>query len=85
MALFQQYTQPGVYTQVEIQATGAPLFGTTRIPVVIGEGTQFFTFSNEELVRGSSAVVNNLAVNEDLCSSNRHVEHIPDHVFPRRF
>jgi hypothetical protein len=66
MALFQQYTQPGVYTEVIIAASGAPLFGTTRIPVVIGEGTAFFTFANQELVRGSSAVANNLVVNEDL-------------------
>ncbi len=66
MALFQSYAPPGVYTEVIIAATGAPLFGNARIPVIIGEGVTFFTFANQELIRGSSAVADNQVVDEDL-------------------
>lgn len=66
MALFQSYAPPSVYTQVVIQASGAPLFGNARIPVIIGEGQTFFTFPNAELIRGSSAVADNQVIDEDL-------------------
>lgn len=66
MALFQSYAQPGVYTTVVIQPSGASLFGTARLPVLIGEGTPFFTFSNQEIIRGSSAVADNQVVSEDI-------------------
>lgn len=66
MALFQSYAKPGVYTTVQIQSAGQSLFGNARIPVIIGEGTTFFTFPNQELIRGSSAVADNHVVSEDL-------------------
>ena len=66
MALFQSYAPPGVYTSVIIEAAGQPLFGNARIPVIIGEGTQFFTRSNVELFRGSSSVQDDQAVNENI-------------------
>ncbi len=68
MAVFgsTSYTKPGVYTQVIIEQAGQPLFGAARIPVVIGEGTQFFTTSNVELFRGSSSNTDDQAVNENI-------------------
>jgi hypothetical protein len=66
MALFQSYAKPGVYTSVQIESAGQSLFGNARIPVLIGEGLQYFTFNNAELIRGSSAVADNQVVDEDL-------------------
>lgn len=68
MAVFgsTSYTKPGVYTQVVIETAGQPLFGAARIPVIIGEGTQFFTKSNVELFRGSSSNTDDQAVNENI-------------------
>ena len=66
MALFQSYAKPGVYTTVQIESAGQTLFGNARIPVLIGEGLQFFTFSNQEIIRGSSATADNEVVAEDI-------------------
>jgi hypothetical protein len=66
MALFNTYAPPGVYTSVVIQPASAPLFGSARIPVIIGEGVQNFVFSNEEIFRGSSATADDQSVNEDI-------------------
>jgi hypothetical protein len=66
MALFGSYAQPGVYTDVIIEGGGQPLFGSARIPVIIGEGQEFFTQNNVELFRGSSAVADDQIVNENI-------------------
>lgn len=66
MALFTSYAPPGVYTQTIIQTNSAPTVGTARVPVIIGEGQEFFTQSNIELFRGSSAVQDDQAVNENI-------------------
>src|SRR5271165_4476893 len=66
MALFGSYTPPGVYSSVQIVEGGQPLFGNARIPVVIGEGTEFFTQTNVELFRGSSSVQDDQVVNENI-------------------
>ena len=66
MALFTSYAQPGVYTDVVIGQVGQPLFGATRIPVLIGEGVENQSYPNVELHRGSSAVADDLVVNENI-------------------
>jgi hypothetical protein len=66
MALFSSYAQPGVYTNVIIGAAGAPLFGGTYLPVLIGEGVEDQSFPNVELHRGSSSVADDLVVSENL-------------------
>jgi hypothetical protein len=66
MALFQSYAPPGVYTSVVLAPTSAPLFGTARIPVLIGEGVENFVFSDQEIFRGSSASADDQSVNEDI-------------------
>lgn len=66
MALFTSYAPPGVYTTEIFVAQTASAIGTSRIPVIIGEGQQFFSFPNVELFRGSSAVQDDQAVNEDI-------------------
>jgi len=66
MALFGSYAPPGVYTSVVISGAGIPLFGNVRIPVVIGEGQEFFEQDNVELHRGSSSVADEQVVNENI-------------------
>ena len=83
MALFGSYAQPGVYTSVVIDGGGQPLFGAARIPVIIGEGLEYFTNNNVELHRGSSAVADDQVVNENISDqvtgTNRtfHVTYFP--------
>jgi hypothetical protein len=66
MALFGSYAQPGVYTSVVIDGGGQPLFGSARIPVIIGEGLEYFEKDNVEIHRGSSAVADDQVVNENI-------------------
>src|SRR5271157_5134393 len=66
MALFGSYAPPGVYTSVTISGGGQPLFSNARIPVIIGEGQEFFEKDNVELFRGSSSVSDAQVVNENI-------------------
>lgn len=66
MALFEQYTKPGVYTREAVEDPGIILFGDLRIPVLIGEGQETTAYKNVELHRGSSAVADDLVVKEDI-------------------
>src|SRR5208337_86873 len=66
MALFTSYAPPGVYTNVILQTSSAPTLGTARIPVIIGEGQQYFNRNNVELFRGSSSVQDDQSVNENI-------------------
>src|SRR5271170_5813888 len=66
MALFTSYAPPGVYTTEIFVVNTATVLGTARIPVIIGEGVQFFTDSNIELFRGSSPVQDDQSVNENI-------------------
>ncbi len=60
------YTPPGVYTTTVLNNTGATLAGNARVPVLIGEGQEFFTQDNVELHRGSSATADDLIVDENI-------------------
>ncbi len=66
MALFDQYTKPGVYTRETVADPGIILFGDLRIPVFIGEGVEEFTNTNVTLHRGSSSVADDLVVKENI-------------------
>src|SRR5271157_1847786 len=66
MALFASYAPPGVYTTEIFVNNTATLAGTARIPVIIGEGQQFFNVPNYELFRGSSPVQDDQSVNENI-------------------
>src|SRR5271157_2396908 len=66
MALFTSYAPPGVYTKEVFTSNTATAVGTARIPVIIGEGQQFFQTNNFELFRGSSAVQDDQSVNENI-------------------
>ena len=67
MALINaSYLPPGVYTNTVYNANTAALSPSARVPVLIGEGPEFFTIPNVELFRGSSATADNQVVGEDL-------------------
>jgi hypothetical protein len=67
MALINQsYTPPGVYTTEVFNSTAATLVTSNRVPVLIGEGQEFFTESNIELHRGSSATADDQIVGENI-------------------
>jgi hypothetical protein len=66
MALFDQYTKPGVYTSETVADPGIILFGDLRIPIFIGEGQETFSLKNQEMHRGSSAVADDLVVKENI-------------------
>ena len=66
MALFEQYTKPGVYTRETVEDPGIILFGDLRIPVFVGEGQETRSYKNIELHRGSSAVADDLVVKENI-------------------
>jgi hypothetical protein len=66
MALFTSYAPPGVYTTEIFNPLASAAIGTARVPVIIGEGQQFFSFPNVELFRGSSSVQDDQAVNENI-------------------
>ena len=66
MALFTSYAPPGVYTQVILQTNAAPTIGSARVPVIIGEGQQYFSNNNVELFRGSSSVQDDQSVSENI-------------------
>ena len=66
MALFSQYTKPGVYTSVVYEEGGLSLFGDARIPALVAEGQETRKLLTQELHRGSSAVADEQKVFENL-------------------
>lgn len=63
---FSSYAPPGVYTQTNLDQSGASGAAGLRIPVLIGVGSEQYTRLNLEMVRGSSASVDTLSTNEDM-------------------
>lgn len=66
---FLTYAPPGVYTRTLTDANASNLTTGLRIPVVIGVGQEELEQSNLDLVRGSSASVDQQIVNEDATES----------------
>lgn len=63
---FTSYAPPGVYTRTITDTSLANLLGELRIPIVIGIGQEYNIARDVEMVRGSSAVADNLVTNEDV-------------------
>jgi hypothetical protein len=66
MALFAEYTNPGVYVQDSTEEAGIPLFGVARVPVLVGEGEETRSFTGINLHRGSSTYTDEQVVRENL-------------------
>jgi len=62
---FTTYVPPGVYTRTLTEANAANLVAGLRIPVEIGVGQEELEQDDLELVRGSSANLDQQIVNED--------------------
>lgn len=65
---FITYVPPGVYTRTLTEANVSNVTAGIRIPVIIGVGQEQLEQDNVELVRGSSGVVDEQIVNEDVSS-----------------
>lgn len=65
---FSTYVPPGVYTRTLSEANAANLVAGLRIPVVVGVGQEELEQNDLELVRGSSAQLDQQIVNEDVSS-----------------
>ena len=63
---FVTYVPPGVYTRTLTEANAANLVAGLRIPVIIGVGQEELEQSDLELVRGSSATLDQSINNEDV-------------------
>ncbi len=66
MGPFLTYVPPGVYTRTLTEANVANIVAGLRIPFVIGVGQETLSQDNVELVRGSSATLDEQIVNEDV-------------------
>ena len=66
---FVGYVPPGVYTRTLTEANLTNLTAGLRIPVVIGVGQEELTQNDVEIVRGSSATVDQQINNEDVSLS----------------
>jgi len=65
-AFVSGYLAPGVYDRTLIDPNVASLLGGLRIPVIIGTGQEDKLLLNADLVRGSSASVDNKSPDEDV-------------------
>jgi len=63
---FTTYVPPGVYTRTLTEANAANLVAGLRIPVIIGVGQEELEQPDLELVRGSSATLDQQIVSEDV-------------------
>src|SRR5512143_1386304 len=63
---FVTYVPPNVYTRTLTEANVSNLVAGLRIPVYIGVGQEELEQSDLELVRGSSATLDQQIINEDV-------------------
>ena len=62
----QNYAPPSVYTRTLFENPFTGSIDSLKIPVFIGEGNEYLIQRNLELVRGSSASIDQRRVNEDM-------------------
>jgi len=67
-AFVSGYLAPGVYDRTLLDPNVASLIGGLRIPVIVGTANEEKLLLNQDMIRGSSASVDNKASNEDLSS-----------------
>lgn len=64
----ETFVFPGVYTRTLTEAAGASAAGQIRFPGIVGTGLEETRISDFEMIRGSSAVNDNLILEEDVSS-----------------
>ena len=62
----ESFVFPGVFTQTFSQTAGASAAGNPRFPAIIGVGLEQMRVSAFEMIRGSSAVADNLILDEPV-------------------
>jgi hypothetical protein len=66
MGPLESFVFPGVYVKTITEAPGATAAGDIRIPAFIGTSAEVVRVGNFEMVRGSSAIADNLILDEDV-------------------
>lgn len=79
----ESFAFPGVFTRTVNQASSVSAAGNIRYPAIIGVAAEEERISNYEMIRGSSAIADNVIVDEDVSSqfdgtnSNFTVQYFP--------
>lgn len=72
----ESFAFPGVFTRTVNQSSSVSAAGDIRYPAIIGTSTEEERISDYEMIRGSSAIADNVIVDEDVSSkfdgSNRN-------------
>jgi hypothetical protein len=65
MGPLESFVFPGVYVRTTTEAAGVTAAGDIRIPAFVGVSAETVRIGNFEMVRGSSAIADNLILDED--------------------
>lgn len=65
MGPLESFVFPGVYVRTQTEAAGASAAGDIRFPAFVGVSAETTRVSNFEMVRGSSAIADNLILDEN--------------------
>lgn len=68
MGPLESFVFPGVYVRTNTEAAGVTAAGDLRIPAFVGVSAETVRVGNFEMVRGSSAIADNLILDEDVNS-----------------
>lgn len=68
MGPLESFVFPGVYVRTYMEAAGVTAAGDLRIPAFVGVSAETVRIGNFEMVRGSSAIADNLVLDEDVNS-----------------
>ena len=68
MGPLESFVFPGVYVKTITEAAGVTAAGDIRIPAFVGVSAETVRVGNFEMVRGSSAIADNLILDEDVSS-----------------
>ena len=68
MGPLESFVFPGVYARTTTEAAGVTAAGDIRIPAFVGVSAETVRIGNFEMVRGSSAIADNLILDEDVSS-----------------
>lgn len=66
MGPLESFVFPGVYVRTNTEAAGVTAAGDIRIPAFVGVSAETVRIGNFEMVRGSSAIADNLILDEDV-------------------
>jgi hypothetical protein len=68
MGPLESFVFPGVYVRTNTESAGVTAAGDIRIPAFVGVSAETVRIGNFEMVRGSSAIADNLILDEDVSS-----------------